>query len=68
MDPVHGLKNDGQPPPSAAAVPGVEEEPEEGAPLPGAAVPPEEVRWSFGFFFFCLGAAGRGGPLLVGAD
>jgi hypothetical protein len=27
------------------------------------------VRWSFGFFLiFCLGAARRGGPLLVGAD
>jgi hypothetical protein len=41
-------------------VPGVEEESEKGAS-------PEEVRWSFGFFF-CLGAARRGEPLLVGAD
>jgi hypothetical protein len=67
MDPVHGLKNDGQPPPGATAVPGVEEESEKGAPLPGAAVPPEEVRWFCGLFF-CLGAAGQGGPLLVVAD
>jgi hypothetical protein len=58
------LKSDGQPPPCPAA-----EESEKGAQLPGTAVPPEEVRW-FGvlFFFFCLGAAGRGVPLLVGAD
>jgi hypothetical protein len=63
MEPVHGLKSDGHPPCPAA------EESEKGALLPGAAGPPEEVRW-FGvrFFFFCLGAAGRGGPLLVDAD
>jgi hypothetical protein len=62
MDPVHRLKNDGQPPPGAAAMLGVEDEPEEGAPLPGAAVPRRS------FDFFCLVAAGRGESLLGGPD